>query len=81
LGCTEQAGAAGGVVTKGSREIKTIDDAAEALAIVLCKLCGIEPVDTTDGSANWMMFFNDAKRICEDIGSRMKPWWYDPKNQ
>ncbi len=42
----------------------------EAIARNFCKLVGIEPVDSMDGSANWFMFGQDAEKLISDLEGR-----------
>jgi hypothetical protein len=48
----------------------TREQKIEIIAKNLCKLVGIEPIDSTDGSSNWFMFFNDAEKLVTDLESR-----------
>jgi hypothetical protein len=42
----------------------------EALAKYFCRVVGIEPVDSTDGSQNWWMFANEAGEIYDGLLAR-----------
>lgn len=48
----------------------TREQKVEVIARNFCKLVGIEEVDSTDGSANWFMFANDAEKLITDFESR-----------
>jgi hypothetical protein len=65
-------------MTKLTREKKV-----ELLAMNLCKMVGIAPTDSIDGSANWFMFVNDAEKIIADLESRnFTVWdWIEIKNK
>jgi hypothetical protein len=52
-------------MTKLTREQKI-----EIIARNLCKLVGIEAIDSTDGSANWFMFGNDAEQLVNGLEAR-----------
>ena len=56
------------------------DASSEALARFLCVSVGIEPIDSIDGSSNWWMFYNEAKKIVDDLRERgFTPLWkYTP---
>ncbi|HYT43211.1 MAG TPA: hypothetical protein VEP90_12785 [Methylomirabilota bacterium] len=41
-----------------------------SVACLLCRIAGIEPIDSTDGSSNWWMFNNDAEKIVDDVMKR-----------
>lgn len=47
--------------------------AARNLAIYFCVICGIEPVDSLDGSSNWWMFNEEALGIYDDLMNRFPP--------
>jgi hypothetical protein len=57
----------------------TPDQKVQLLAKNLCKMVGIEAVDPMDGSANWFMFADEAKKIIADLESRgFQVWeWID----
>lgn len=46
------------------------EHATKILAIGLCRIVGIEPVDSTDGSQNWWMFQADAAKLIADLQQR-----------
>jgi len=57
-------------VSKLTREQKI-----ELLAKNICKMVNIEPVDSTDGSSNWWMFFADAEKMIVDLELRGFQLW------
>ena len=46
------------------------EHAKKVLAIGLCRIVGIEPVDDLDGSPNWWMFNDIATKVVEDLQVR-----------
>lgn len=48
----------------------TQERAIKVLAIALCHIVGIEPIDSIDGSPNWWMFNETATKIIADLKSR-----------
>lgn len=42
------------------------DKIAEAIARLLCVACGVEPVDSADGSPHWWMWLSDAQKIVNE---------------
>ena len=46
------------------------EHAKKVLAMGLCRIVGIEPIDSMDGSPNWWMFQDIAAKVIEDLQSR-----------
>lgn len=44
--------------------------AIKVLAMGICRIVGIEPIDSTDGSQNWWMFSDIASKVIEDLQGR-----------
>ena len=47
----------------------------ELLAQAMCKMVGIEPFDSMDGSANWFMFGEHAEKLIADLEGRGFQVW------
>lgn len=45
----------------------------QMLAEILCLFAGLEPVSSTDGSAQWFMFGKQAAEIVDEIEKRFPP--------
>ena len=41
--------------------------ATKVLAIGICGIVGIEPIDSTDGSQNWWMFNDIASKVVREL--------------
>lgn len=46
------------------------EHATKVLAMGLCRIVGIEPVDSLDGSPNWWMFNDIASKVVADLQGR-----------
>ena len=46
------------------------EHAKKVLAMGLCRIVGIEPIDGLDGSPNWWMFADIAAKVIEDLQAR-----------
>lgn len=46
------------------------EHATKVLAIGLCRIVGIEAIDSTDGSPNWWMFNEMASKVIKDLQNR-----------
>jgi hypothetical protein len=46
------------------------EHAKQVLAIGLCRIVGIEPIDSVDGSPNWWMFSETASKVIDDLQER-----------
>jgi hypothetical protein len=46
------------------------EHAKKVLAMGLCRIVGIEPVDSLDGSPNWWMFSETASKVIDDLQER-----------
>lgn len=58
------------------------EHATKVLAIGLCHIVGIEPVDSTDGSPNWWIFNDLAAKVIKDLqasGFLAEPKEAEPK--
>jgi hypothetical protein len=53
----------------------TRDQVIEVIAKGISKLCGIEPVDSTDGSPNWWLFHEDATKLVKSLEERGFGHW------
>jgi len=53
-------------------EVKKIyrEKAVTMLCVAMCRIAGIEPVDSLDGSHNYWMFNQDAEKVVDDILTR-----------
>jgi hypothetical protein len=46
------------------------DDLIEAVAVFLCRITRIEPIDSLDGSSNWWLFHEMATNVIADLEKR-----------
>lgn len=51
-------------------DVPTRDNIIQALAVFLCRIAGIEPVDPMDGSPNWWIFNEQATNVIGDLEKR-----------
>jgi hypothetical protein len=56
-------------------------DELEAISRIICRqINGIEPIDADDGSSNWWMFRDEAKRVLRErpeLGVSIVQAWKD----
>jgi hypothetical protein len=44
----------------------------QMIAVAMCMVANIEPIDSADGSSNWWMFNKEAAAIVDNLWSRFK---------
>ncbi|HYT44707.1 MAG TPA: hypothetical protein VEP90_20430 [Methylomirabilota bacterium] len=59
-------------MTRTAEEIRTTfrKNSIISVACLLCRVAGIEPIDSNDGSSNWWIFNAEAEKIVDDVMKR-----------